>query len=203
MRAQGGDGPTAGLRRAGLARAGLKLLVGLVAPVALYYGLRAAGVGAYPALIAGAVAPALVAAVGLVRGRHVDGLMAFFTAMTLLSLGVSLLGGSPRFLLAREAMVTGAAGVWFLASALTARPLALVFSRPLLEGLFRFAPAAGTVCGRGSHASAASGGCRASSSAWARSPTQPRGWRWHTPCQSISSRPWARPCTPQPRSCSW
>lgn len=131
----GGDEPTTGLWQAGI-----RLLVSLVAPVALYYGLRAADMGAYPALIVGAVAPALGAAFDLLKGRHVDGLMAFFTAMTLLSLGVSLLGGGPRFLLAREGMVTGTAGVWFLASAWTARPLALAFSRPLLEGLFRFAP---------------------------------------------------------------
>lgn len=135
MKATGAAGPFAGF-----GRAGLELLVGLVAPVALYYGLRAAGVGAYTALIAGAVVPALGAVVGLVRGRHVDGLMAFFAAMTLLGLGVSLVGGGPRFLLAREAGITGVAGVWFLVSAWTARPLALAFSRPLLEGLFRYPP---------------------------------------------------------------
>lgn len=66
--------------------------------------------------------------------------MAFFTAMALPSLGVSLLGGGPRFLLAREGFITGPAGVWFLISAWSARSLALVFSHPLLERLFGFAP---------------------------------------------------------------
>jgi len=132
-KAEDGNGPTGGLGRAVLG-----LLVGLVAPAALYYGLRAAGVGAYLALIAGAVAPALGAAVGLVRGRKVDGVVAFFAAMTLLGLGLSLVGGGPRFLLAREGFVTGIAGAWFLASAPTVRPLALAFSRPVLEGLLRY-----------------------------------------------------------------
>ncbi|MGH2390468.1 MAG: hypothetical protein ACRDIE_19885 [Chloroflexota bacterium] len=36
-----------------------RLGISLAAPIALYYGLRAAGVGIYPALIIGAVPPAL------------------------------------------------------------------------------------------------------------------------------------------------
>ena len=63
MNAKGADMPAADL-----VRAGLKLLVSLVAPTVLYYGLRAAGVGAYPALIAAAVAdsflPGMSAACG-------------------------------------------------------------------------------------------------------------------------------------------
>ena len=50
----------------------LTVLFDLVAPIALYYGLRAAGVGIVVALVAGAAAPALNAIVQGVRSRHVD-----------------------------------------------------------------------------------------------------------------------------------
>ena len=48
-----------GDRRLGIGRQMLTLGLNLVAPIALYYGLRAAGVGIYLALIVGAVVPAL------------------------------------------------------------------------------------------------------------------------------------------------
>ena len=50
----------------------LTLGLNLVAPIALYYGLRAAGVGIYPALIVGAVVPALGAVVKLIRRERLD-----------------------------------------------------------------------------------------------------------------------------------
>lgn len=52
----------------------------------------------------------------------------------LIGIGVALVAGSPRFLLAKEAWVTGVAGAWFLTNARGNRPLAFLFARPLLEG---------------------------------------------------------------------
>jgi hypothetical protein len=54
--------------------------------------------------------------------------------MVLGSVVVSLIAGSTEFLLAKEAVLTGVTGMWFLASAFVGRPLAYLFSRPLLEG---------------------------------------------------------------------
>jgi len=106
-------------------------------PVVLFYVLRAAGVSAYLALLAGAVASLVSAAVSLVRDRRVNGVAAFMTVMLLLSTAVSLIGGSPRFLLARESWLTGVAGLWFIASCWAApRPLAYTFARAVGEGRF-------------------------------------------------------------------
>jgi hypothetical protein len=59
--------------------------------------------------------------------------------MMLGGLVVSLLPGSTRFLLAREALMTGVTGVWFLVSVLgDRRPLAYQFSKPLVEGRLRW-----------------------------------------------------------------
>jgi hypothetical protein len=111
----------------------------LLLPVALFYALRAVGVGAYLALLAGALASLVSAGLTLLRERRLNGVAAFMTTMLLLSTAVSLIGGSTRFLLAREAWLTGAAGVWFIASCwLAPRPLAYVFARPMAEGRFRW-----------------------------------------------------------------
>ncbi|HEY5400844.1 MAG TPA: VC0807 family protein [Trebonia sp.] len=57
-----------------------------------------------------------------------------------LSLLTSVLTGSPRFLLAKDGLVTGAWGIWFLVSARgQRRPAALIFGRPLMEPMRLFA----------------------------------------------------------------
>jgi hypothetical protein len=113
----------------------LSLGLNLAAPIALYYALRAAGVGIYPALIVGAVAPALGAVVQLVRREPLDFLGLFMLSMLLLGVGVSLLTGSPRFLLAKDGALTGVSGIWMLISVRSRRPLTFLFARPLLEGV--------------------------------------------------------------------
>ncbi|MCW2760618.1 MAG: hypothetical protein JWR85_819 [Marmoricola sp.] len=109
-------------------------------PVALFYVLRAAGVSAYLALLAGALASLVSAGISLLRDRRVNGVAAFMTTMLVLSTIVSLVGGGPRFLLARDAWLTGAAGFWFIASCWTPRPLAYHFARAIGEGRFGWPP---------------------------------------------------------------
>lgn len=110
----------------------------LVLPLAVYYALRAAGVDIYLALLAGAVASAVGATVSLVHARRITGMSAYVLTMMVVSTGAALLTGSPRFLLAREGWATAVTGLWFLASIPTRRPLPYLFSRPLLEGRFRW-----------------------------------------------------------------
>ena len=112
----------------------------LAAEVALpnYYALRAAGTSVYLALLLGAAVPAAVGVATLVRSRTIDQVGAFMLTTMLLGVAVSLIAGSPRFLLAKEAWVTGAVGAWFLISATRRRPLAFVFARAMLEGRRRF-----------------------------------------------------------------
>jgi hypothetical protein len=109
-------------------------------PVALFYVLRSFGVSAYLALLAGALASLVSAAVTLVRDRKLNSVAAFMTVILVLSTVVSLLAGSPRFLLARDAWVTGAVGVWFIASIWAPRPLAYHFARAVAEGRFNWPP---------------------------------------------------------------
>jgi hypothetical protein len=123
------------MRRAGgITRKALRIGADFGLPVALYYGLRLGGVSVYLSLLAGALVSAVSALVPLARNRRLDGVSGFMTVMMLGSVGVSLVSGSTRFLLAREALLTGVTGIWFIASIWTGRPLAYQFSRPLLEG---------------------------------------------------------------------
>jgi len=134
--------PENGTRPLGVGRQLLTLGLNLAAPIALYYGLRAVGVGVYPALIVGAVPPLLSALVQIIRGDRVDSLGLFMMTMMLLSAGTSLLTGSPRFLLAKDGWLTGVSGLWMLFSARSRRPFTFLFARPLLEGRKVFDPTA-------------------------------------------------------------
>ncbi|WP_104055888.1 MULTISPECIES: VC0807 family protein [unclassified Arthrobacter] len=115
---------------------GLRLAADLLLPLALFYGLRAMGVSAYLALLAGTAVSLAGTAVDVVRRRTLGPVTAFVITLMVFSTGVSLIAGDVRFLLARGAWATGLAGAWFLASAFTRRPLVYLFSRPLLEGRF-------------------------------------------------------------------
>jgi hypothetical protein len=113
--------------------AALSLLADIVVPVGLYYGLRAAGLSVYLTLLLASAVPAAIALIRLLRFRRIDGLAIYVLAIMLCSTGVSLISGSTRFLLAREGWLTGVTGLWFLASVRAGRPLAYLYSRPLLE----------------------------------------------------------------------
>lgn len=114
------------------------MVADLAVPLAMYYGLRLLGVGIYRALIAAALASGLGTALRLIRNRRVDRLGVYVTTTMVISLSVSIVAGSPRFLLAKEGWLTGLTGVWFLVSARSRRPLTFSFSRPLLEGRLRW-----------------------------------------------------------------
>ena len=105
-----------------------------------FYVLRAAGVSAYLALLAGALASLVSAGITLVRDRRVNGVAAYMTTMLVLSTLVSLIAGSPRFLLARDAWLTGLTGIWFIASCWVRRPLAYQFAQAVGEGRFGWPP---------------------------------------------------------------
>ncbi|MEU1624736.1 VC0807 family protein [Streptomyces sp. NPDC020096] len=118
-------------------RTAMTLLADIGLPLLLFYGLRAAGVGTYPALVAAALAPAASAVLQLLRDRRLDGMAIFVAAIMLLGLAASLVTGSTRFMLARDGWVTAVAGLWFLASVRARQPLVFHGARPLLEGRFR------------------------------------------------------------------
>ncbi|MFC1419919.1 VC0807 family protein [Streptacidiphilus cavernicola] len=118
-------------------RTALVMAADIALPIGLYYGLRAAGVSTYLALLVSALVPAVSALVQFLRERRLDGMAAFVAGVILLGLAVSLISGSTRFMLAKDGWVTGLGGLWFLGSVRARRPLAFQGARPLLEGRFR------------------------------------------------------------------
>lgn len=90
----------------------LSLLVNAVAPIAVFYGLRAVGVDHWWALILGLLAPAAKTVHSVIVNRRIDMLAGLVMSVLLLSVGLSLLAGSPRTLLARDGWITAMAGVW-------------------------------------------------------------------------------------------
>jgi hypothetical protein len=94
----------------------------VAAPLALFYGLRAAGVGLWWAVLASAVPPVLEALLTVVRERRVGGLGLLVLTMVALGAALSALSGSPRFMFAKDGWMTGIVGLVFLAS-LRGRPI--------------------------------------------------------------------------------
>jgi hypothetical protein len=113
-----------------LVRAG----TGLAVPLVVYYALRYEGASVYLAVLGSTIVSVVPSAFTLLRERRLDHLSTYAMAMMLGALVLSLVSGSPRFLLAKGALLTGATGVWFLVSARGPRPLAYTFVKPLLEG---------------------------------------------------------------------
>jgi hypothetical protein len=126
--------------RSSPSRALLTMGIDIVVPIAVFYGVRGAGGSVWLALVLGAVAPAASAVAGLVRDRRPDTMGVMILATLALSAGLSLLTGSPRVLLARDGLLTGAWAVYMYLSLLARRPVTFVVSRPLLEGRRVFDP---------------------------------------------------------------
>lgn len=123
-----------GSKPAGIRRQALTLGLDLVAPVVLYYGLHAAGASNLIALVVAAAVPGIAAVTKIARTHEVDRLALLVIATMAASVGISFITGSTRFLLAKDGLLTGAWGLWFLVSVRAGRPAAFLFTRPLLEG---------------------------------------------------------------------
>jgi hypothetical protein len=122
--------PSAGTnsRRAVLVSLGLDI----VAPLAVFYGLRAAGVTQWWALVLSAVVPVVVVVARFVRHRRIDFGALFVLMLLVLGLLLSVLTGDPRTLLVRDAwlgMAGGVAGLWLIGSVAYGRPGLFVIFR--------------------------------------------------------------------------
>ncbi|WP_433290961.1 VC0807 family protein [Pseudonocardia sp. CA-142604] len=127
--------PDAGLRR--VIRANVMTVVfEVVVPMALFYGLRAAGVSQWWALMAGVLVAAPYVVLTIVRNRRVD-LPALVTLSVLvLSVVLGLLSDDPRTLAIREgwtAALGGLFGVWMLVTVVVGRPAQLTLGRTIAE----------------------------------------------------------------------
>ena len=115
-----------------------KLIMGLLwdvgLPAVVFYVSRALGFGVLPALAAGGLAALIrVGCVATVRHR-LDGLAALVGISFVLLLIVSSLTGDARILLARESILSGAAGLLLVGSCAIGRPVLYALVQRLNAG---------------------------------------------------------------------
>jgi hypothetical protein len=127
--------PDAGLRR--LVRANvLTVVFEVVVPMALFYGLRAAGVSQWWALMAGVLVAAPYVLWTVVRNRRIDLVALVTLSVLVLSVVLGLLSDDPRTLVIREgwtAALGGLFGAWMLVSVFVGRPAQLTLGRTIAE----------------------------------------------------------------------
>jgi hypothetical protein len=111
----------------------VSILIGGGAPYVTYVLLRPK-FGEVPALMLGAMFPAALELVSLVRHRRLDPLSTLNLVALTINVVLVASGGSARFILIKESFVTGVIGVGFLASALLARPAHFYLSRQFVTG---------------------------------------------------------------------
>jgi hypothetical protein len=123
--------PSSGLGQ-GLLQGAATLLTNLALPPALYYGLRAGGLGPLAALLIAGAPPGARVCFVLARTRRIDTMGGLVLAAVLLTALSSLLTGSPRTLLVRNAILGFPFGAWMLASLWASRPLTYELAKGLL-----------------------------------------------------------------------
>lgn len=112
----------------------LLLLLDMAGPIVAFYILRSLGYSSFLSLLLSAVIPGLSTVYQVLRTRHLDPLAIFMMGITIVSAVASLIGGDPRFLLAKDGWVTAIAGAWLLATTKANPPVVFMFARPLMEG---------------------------------------------------------------------
>jgi hypothetical protein len=120
------DGSKRGMQR--ILRAIPEILANFVAPYGVYEALSGQ-LGDTNALIASAVPPLLWSIYELVKTRRLDAVSVVVVSAILLTVGATFLGGSPRLIQIRDALVTGAVGVMFLATLAMKRPMIFYLAR--------------------------------------------------------------------------
>jgi hypothetical protein len=127
--------PDAGLRR--LIRANVMTVVfEVVVPMALFYGLRAAGVSQWWSLMAGVLVAAPYVVWTIVRDRRLDLIALVTLSVLVLSVVLGLLSDDPRTLAIREgwtAALGGVFGAWMLVTVFVGRPAQLTLGRTIAE----------------------------------------------------------------------
>jgi hypothetical protein len=127
--------PDAGLHRvirANVMTVGFEVIV----PMVLFYGLRAAGVSQWWALMAGVLAAVPYVLWTVARNRRVDLAAVFTLSVLVLSVVLGLLSDDPRTLAIREgwtAALGGLFGLWMLVTVVTGKPAQLTLGRTIAE----------------------------------------------------------------------
>jgi hypothetical protein len=122
--APGGGGLRAALR---------PLAVDVAVPAGLYYLLRDGfGVSLVLSLAASSVLPAVRSVAGFARDRRVNGLAALMLAVNVAGLAVSFAAGNPRWMIAKDSVVSSVIAVAMLVSVAAGRPLMSAGVKPFL-----------------------------------------------------------------------
>jgi hypothetical protein len=124
-----------GLRRVIRANV-LTVVFEVIVPMVLFYGLRAAGVSQWWALMAGVLVAVPYVGWTVARNRRVDLLAVFTLSVLALSVVLGLLSDDPRTLAIREgwtAALGGLFGLWMLVTVLTGKPAQLTLGRTIAE----------------------------------------------------------------------
>jgi hypothetical protein len=125
----------AGLRRVIRANV-LTVVFEVIVPMVLFYGLRAAGVSQWWALMAGVLVAVPYVGWTVARNRRVDLLAVFTLSVLVLSVVLGLLSDDPRTLAIREgwtAALGGLFGLWMLVTVVTGKPAQLTLGRTIAE----------------------------------------------------------------------
>ncbi|RJQ71960.1 hypothetical protein D5S17_26630 [Pseudonocardiaceae bacterium YIM PH 21723] len=128
-------GPDMGLRRVVRANV-LKIVFEVIVPMAVFYGLRAAGVGQWWALMAGVLVAAPYVLWTIARNRKVDLIAGVTISVLVLSVVLALLSDDPRTLAIREgwtAALGGLFGAWMLVTVFVGTPAQLTLGRTIAE----------------------------------------------------------------------
>jgi hypothetical protein len=109
-------------------RAAPEIFANFLAPYLVFEALHGT-FGDTRALIASAFPPLLWSAYELTKTRRIDAISVVVVASILFTLGATMMGGSSKLIQIRDALVTGAIGVMFLASLALKRPLIFYLAR--------------------------------------------------------------------------
>lgn len=127
--------PDAGLRRVVRANV-ITVVFEVIVPMVLFYGLRAAGVSQWWALMAGVLVAAPYVGWTVARNRRVDLVALFTLSVLVLSVVLGLLSDDPRTLAIREgwtAALGGLFGLWMLVTVVAGQPAQLTLGRTVAE----------------------------------------------------------------------
>jgi hypothetical protein len=127
--------PDAGLRRVVRANV-ITVVFEVIVPMVLFYGLRAAGVSQWWALMAGVLVAAPYVGWTVARNRRVDLAALFTLSVLVLSVVLGLLADDPRTLAIREgwtAALGGLFGLWMLVTVVAGKPAQLTLGQAIAE----------------------------------------------------------------------
>lgn len=111
------------------------ILINGALPLIIYWALKNyTHVSEFIALVASGIPSLIDSIVGIIRRKRIDFLAGIILAGIVISLIITVLGGSPKIYLIRESFFTVAFGLVFLISLLFPRPLIFYLSRYFMTG---------------------------------------------------------------------